>query len=131
MLGDIPQRLAERAEQVRHLELARLDALGAALWPKVLDGELAACAVYLKAMERRAKLLGLDDRVPGSEGLELSRPLQNIPTRELLERLGRFRARFGVTVDVPPSTSQIPQRLPKVPTDERTDLESRRSLPDV
>ena len=48
----------EAADEVRALELARLDALLAALWPQ--QGEPAVVDRVLRIMERRAKLLGLD-----------------------------------------------------------------------
>lgn len=52
--------IAEPAEDVRLLELQRLDALLAALWDKAIAGDLAAVDRVLRIMERRAKLLGLD-----------------------------------------------------------------------
>jgi hypothetical protein len=50
----------EGAEEVLNLELARLDALTVALWPKARQGSGPAVDRVLKVMERRAKLLGLD-----------------------------------------------------------------------
>ena len=52
--------LQEPADELRQMELARLDALQAALWPKAIAGEWAAADRVLSIMERRAKLLGLD-----------------------------------------------------------------------
>lgn len=58
------QRLAaeatEDAGEVRRLELERLDALLTGLWPAAEAGDVAAVAAVLRAMERRARLLGLD-----------------------------------------------------------------------
>lgn len=42
------------------LELAKLDALEEKAWEHITDGELSAIDRVLRAMERRAKLLGLD-----------------------------------------------------------------------
>jgi hypothetical protein len=53
-----------RAEQVRELELQRLDALLAKVWDRATDTQdeqqLAAVATVLRVSERRARLLGLD-----------------------------------------------------------------------
>jgi hypothetical protein len=53
----------EPAEEVRTLELERLDAMLMALWPAVRNGNFGASAQALRIMERRAKLLGLDRTV--------------------------------------------------------------------
>ena len=42
------------------LELAKLDALEKKAWEHITDGELSAIDRVLRSMERRAKLLGLD-----------------------------------------------------------------------
>lgn len=47
-------------DQARQIEWQRLEALHAAYWPRVLEGEPEAGRVVIRAMERRAKLLGLD-----------------------------------------------------------------------
>jgi hypothetical protein len=48
-----------RAEAIR-LEEHRLDALQEGLWEKAMGGDARATEVILKALERRAKMLGLD-----------------------------------------------------------------------
>lgn len=49
------------AEELRALELARLDALQNALWAKAVDDhEPEAVRALLRVMQRRASLLGLD-----------------------------------------------------------------------
>lgn len=50
----------ETSEEVRAVELARLDGLMVTLWPSARRGDLQAVDRVLKVMERRAKLLGLD-----------------------------------------------------------------------
>jgi hypothetical protein len=52
--------LREPAEELRTLELARLDAMALALWCRVQDGDEKAIDRVLRIMERRARLLGLD-----------------------------------------------------------------------
>jgi hypothetical protein len=56
-LGEITR---EPAESVRAVELERLDAMLATLWPLMLKGDIQALAGCLKIGERRARLLGLD-----------------------------------------------------------------------
>jgi hypothetical protein len=51
---------AEAAEAVTRLEVERLDALLAAVWPKAKDGNLAAVDRVLAILARRAKMLGID-----------------------------------------------------------------------
>ena len=52
--------LCEPAEELRELEVARLDAMLLALWRRVQSGDEKAIDRALKIAERRAKLLGLD-----------------------------------------------------------------------
>ena len=47
------------ADQLRELELARLDVLQAAVWPRAVAGRLEAVDAVLSIMRRRARLLGL------------------------------------------------------------------------
>jgi len=50
----------EPAEQLRTVELERMDAMLVALWPKVEGGDVASIQAALGVMQRRSKLLGLD-----------------------------------------------------------------------
>lgn len=50
----------KRAEDLRGLELARLDRMALALNRKIAGGEERAITAMLRLMERRARLLGLD-----------------------------------------------------------------------
>jgi hypothetical protein len=50
----------ESVEEVRQLELMRLDEMMFALWDRAISGDLPAVSCVLKIMDRRAKLLGLD-----------------------------------------------------------------------
>jgi hypothetical protein len=52
--------LREPAEEVRKLELDRLDAMLNAIWPQALSGDLKAIDSVLRLMDRRARYLGLD-----------------------------------------------------------------------
>jgi hypothetical protein len=55
-------RAAEResVEELRTVDLMRLDRLQAAVWTKALGGDPRVVETVLKILERRAKLLGLD-----------------------------------------------------------------------
>ncbi len=50
----------EHAEDVRRIELERLDSAQAALVKRVLSGDVRAIEVTLKIQERRARMLGID-----------------------------------------------------------------------
>lgn len=52
--------IKEPAEAVRDLELARLDAMLLAIWPKVRQGNEYAIDRALKIMDRRSAYLGID-----------------------------------------------------------------------
>ena len=55
----------EPLEQVRSLELLRLDELLAAVYEKALSGDIAAIDRCLAIMYRRARLMGLDQQTGG------------------------------------------------------------------
>jgi hypothetical protein len=75
--------LGESADALRSLELQRLDALLAGLWPAASAGDPAAVSVALRVSERRAKLLGLDApsrrELSGADG----GPIEIAPTIDL------------------------------------------------
>ncbi|SDL73629.1 hypothetical protein SAMN05421874_12839 [Nonomuraea maritima] len=48
------------AEELLNLEINRLDRMMAAVWPKVIKGEVNAVEAALKIVNKRASLLGLD-----------------------------------------------------------------------
>ncbi len=56
----LKKTLQEPADDLRKLELARLDEAQAAIWAKVKNGDLKAIDRLLRISERRSKLLGLD-----------------------------------------------------------------------
>lgn len=57
VLRDLPD---ESPEQVKALEMSRLDRLQQGLWPLALNGNQGAIDRILRIMERRAKLMGID-----------------------------------------------------------------------
>lgn len=60
VLARLSAQTGELAEEVRRLELERLDALWRALYERAVNGDLPAVDRALHIMERRARLLGLD-----------------------------------------------------------------------
>ena len=62
------QRAAKRAvyedvDAIRQVEGERLDLMQSAVWGKALQGDLPAIQTLIRIMERRAKLLGLDQPI--------------------------------------------------------------------
>jgi len=53
------QMIFEPLEELRQLELMRLDAVQHALWDRAVNGDLPAANCVLKIMDQRAKLMGL------------------------------------------------------------------------
>ena len=60
VLQEIIDETSEKAEQLRTLELQRLDTMMKAIWDKVVSGDEKAVDRALKIQERRSRLLGLD-----------------------------------------------------------------------
>lgn len=52
--------LREPADELRQLELSRLDEMSQSIWENVLAGDLDSIATAIRISERRARLLGLD-----------------------------------------------------------------------
>lgn len=71
-LDKLREVVGEHAEDVRQLELLRLDAMLDGLWERARAGKATAVDRVLKIMERRARLLGLDaptrQEVTGKDG---------------------------------------------------------------
>lgn len=60
VMAALHKTLQEPSDELRHLELERLDVMLKSLWPKMLQGSPRHAEVALKVMDRRAALLGLD-----------------------------------------------------------------------
>lgn len=57
---------SESVEQLRALEVDRLDALQASLWPRLREGDVAVANTILRIIVTRVRLLGLEpSRKPG------------------------------------------------------------------
>lgn len=76
-IADIPR---EAADEARSLEMQRIDAIVHANWRSMELGDTDAANVILRAIDRRAKLLGLDLQEP-PPGLTLDVTLQSLILR--------------------------------------------------
>jgi hypothetical protein len=61
VLQDLRKKVTEDAEHVKRMELERLDDLTIAVYRQAKEGNVACIDRVLKLMERRAKILGLDE----------------------------------------------------------------------
>lgn len=91
VLARTAELTAEKVEDVRRLEIERLDAMLLGLWDRARRGNEKAVEACLKIMKRRADLLGLD----AAKAMWLSGPddgpIQFQSTREsLLSKLARL-----------------------------------------
>ena len=59
-LAVISTKLSSSAEELRSLELARLDSCWSTLWRSIGQGDTKAITAAVRISERRSKLLGLD-----------------------------------------------------------------------
>lgn len=55
----LDEQIADNVQQLRETEVARLDALQAALWPAAMAGNLEAAQQVAFIIDKRARLLGL------------------------------------------------------------------------
>jgi hypothetical protein len=115
------------ADELRALELKRLDALLVACWPRAQQGDCESIRCAVRVSERRSKLLGLDAET--SSRLELTgeavvttdaadRPLGGLSDTQLLVRLDQLRNALAAAVVEPASASLVPPEDP-------TSLEAR------
>jgi hypothetical protein len=95
-MADLQAQQEEAAEQVRAMELDRLDQIMFQHFTQALKGDTAATDRVLKIMERRAKLLGLDAPskiAPTSPDGEA--PYQGMTEQELDQRIAELQAKLG------------------------------------
>lgn len=99
------QRLVQDdIEAIRSMEMERLDMAQSAIWGQVLNGSLQAVSTLMRIMERRARLLGLDQpirqqvEVTNYDGATIDREVQRLA--DLLGAGDRGQARI---LDTPES----------------------------
>lgn len=87
VMSALKQTLQEPADEVRTLELERLDRMLLGLWPQAVHGNQGAVDRALRIMERRAKLLGLDAPTKSELSGPQGGPIEVNDAREQLLRL--------------------------------------------
>ena len=95
-LQEIRIKGEQDAEEIKLLELERLDTFFMGLWQNAKKGNVQALDRALKIMERRAKLLGLDAPskiAPTSPDGEA--PYKGMTERELDQRIAELQAKLG------------------------------------
>jgi hypothetical protein len=60
VISALHKTLQEPADELRVLEIGRIDTALAAIWPQVQGGDLPSVDRFIRLSERRSKLLGLD-----------------------------------------------------------------------
>jgi Sigma-70, region 4 len=85
--------LREPVGQLVDLEAARLDALWAAMWPRALAGSARHAEVCLRVLERRARLLGLNQ--PSKLEMRMSVEEVDALDREIEKLLEGYRRGEG------------------------------------
>lgn len=95
-LDETRRLTAESAEQLRDMELKRLDAMQAALWPDAMRGDEQKVDRVIRIMGRRAALLGLD--APAKQEITYTdAELNGAIERELAQLAGRRPAQDAGT----------------------------------
>ena len=92
----LDKTLREHSEDVRQLELERLDAMLDGVYGKATSGDDKAIHVALRIMERRAKLLGLD---APTKGIMLTAEIENLLELLPMEYQAAIRQRLLEGVD--------------------------------
>jgi hypothetical protein len=85
--------LREPVGQLVDLELARLDGLWAAMWPKAMRGSARHAEVCVRISERRSRLLGLDQ--PSKLEMRMSVEEVDALDREIEQLLDGYRRDGG------------------------------------
>jgi hypothetical protein len=106
-------RRSEQAAEVARLELERLDALLAGVWPAAKEGEGPAIDRVLAIMARRAKLQGLDApdkrELSGSGGGPLRFAVEDaVAAAQELEDWERGNVQLAGSSEVPARNDQVP-----------------------
>lgn len=89
----LKKTLQEPADELRQIEIERLDAMLSSIWASVKQGQYGAIDRAIKIMERKAKLLGMDaptktDVTSGGE--KIQSPYAGLSDEELLARIAKL-----------------------------------------
>lgn len=89
-LGELDKITREKAERLRDLELRRLDRMTLVLQNKANRGNEKAVIALVKIVDRRAKLLGLDQ--PLKVDATIKSDLESLSSEQLAERAAQLAA---------------------------------------
>jgi len=78
VMSALQATLREPAEAVREIELQRLDQVIASMWPGMAGGDPKAAAIVLRALERRATMLGLDAPAKSTVEIDIRKVSESI-----------------------------------------------------
>ena len=115
--------LRPATEELREMELERLDALQLTYWQPAVQGNLRAADFILKVIDKRAKLLGLDAPVKVQaevvtyDGTDLDREV---------ERYARLIEGGFITTEDPdsiPTITELPNQSEQIPMEVQTSEE--------
>jgi hypothetical protein len=93
-LARLNAKRAEDGDTVTRLEVERLDALLATVWPKALAGDLPSFDRVLAVLARRAKLLGIDAEKP-TTGVTMQNITVEMTDRERADAIAALLSRVG------------------------------------
>jgi hypothetical protein len=93
-LARLNAKRAEDGGTVTRLEVERLDAMLAAVWPKALAGDLPSFDRVLAVLARRAKLLGIDAEKPAT-GVTMQNINVEMTDRERADAIRAVLSRVG------------------------------------
>jgi len=85
-LADLKGLEGDSAEELRALELGRMDDLQLAYWQKALKGDIGAAYLVLKVSESRRKLAGIDAPIKTENTLEVVDPYADWIKKQREER---------------------------------------------
>lgn len=121
----------ENAEQVRHIEISRLDAMLRGIWERAIKGDVKAILAALKISEHRCRLTGAfpKDMVPtGGVNVNITAEqiiaqIQTLPAAELQRAAaGAFPAAtmqlIPQTIDIEDESDEAVDLLPDEPDEE-------------
>ena len=90
-------------QEIRRVEVERLDIAQTSIWARVLRGEIPAIQTLIRIMERRARLLGLD--APTKAQVEITTYDTGTIDAEVQRLVALLDSQPKNSVDTPPSAS--------------------------
>ena len=90
-------------QEIRAVEIERLDIAQSSIWGRVLRGEIPAIQTLIRIMERRARLLGLD--APTKAQVEVTTYDTGTIDAEVQRLVALLDSQPKNAVDTPPSAS--------------------------